>query len=375
MKVLQIVNNYMGTKLYSLLFQSLYKCGVENEIFVPIKYSDCSENCVYNQINEGNVVVSPCFNTIDRLVFFWKQENILKQIIKLIELHKISIIHAHTLFSSGYAAMKLKEEYEIPYIVAVRNVDVNVFFKIMKWMKNTGIRIMKNASRIVFLSPAYKNFVCKNYVPTEIRDEIEKKSIVIPNGIAELFLKHKANIKKLNNGNIQLLYVGEINMNKNLITTIKAVRFLRKQGVAVSIVCVGDVTEKSCSKWIEDETVTHHAKCTQEELLHYYREADIFVMPSHTETFGLVYAEAMSQGLPVIYSRGQGFDGYFPDGEVGYAVDSNNEREIVERIIDICKNYKMISENCICNVDMFDWSIVANRYKDLYSELIQDVLS
>ena len=37
-----------------------------------------------------------------------------------------------------------------------------------------------------------------------------------------------------------------------------------------------------------------------------YRENDIYVMPSIIETFGLVYAEAMSQGLPVIYTRGQG---------------------------------------------------------------------
>lgn len=40
-------------------------------------------------------------------------------------------------------------------------------------------------------------------------------------------------------------------------------------------------------------------------------------MPSHKETFGLVYAEAMSQGLPIIYTKNQGFDGQFPDGYVG----------------------------------------------------------
>ena len=40
-----------------------------------------------------------------------------------------------------------------------------------------------------------------------------------------------------------------------------------------------------------------------------------FCLPSHAETFGLVYVEAMSQGLPIIY-EGQGFDKQFQDGEV-----------------------------------------------------------
>jgi len=49
-------------------------------------------------------------------------------------------------------------------------------------------------------------------------------------------------------------------------------------------------------------------------------------MPSITETFGLVYAEALSQGLPVLYTRGQGFDRQFEEGEVGYAVDCFDDR-------------------------------------------------
>lgn len=41
--------------------------------------------------------------------------------------------------------------------------------------------------------------------------------------------------------------------------------------------------------------------------------SDIFVMPSKPETFGLVYVEALSQGLPILYAKGEGFDGYFDE--------------------------------------------------------------
>ena len=48
-------------------------------------------------------------------------------------------------------------------------------------------------------------------------------------------------------------------------------------------------------------------------------------MTSLGESFGLTYAEAMSQGVPVIYSKGQGFDGQFKEGVVGYHVDPLSE--------------------------------------------------
>ena len=55
-------------------------------------------------------------------------------------------------------------------------------------------------------------------------------------------------------------------------------------------------------------------------------------MPSFPETFGLVYVEAMSQGLPIIYTKGQGIDGYFEDGKVGYPVNTKDSNDIVKKL-------------------------------------------
>ncbi|HGK7332802.1 TPA: glycosyltransferase [Streptococcus suis] len=66
-------------------------------------------------------------------------------------------------------------------------------------------------------------------------------------------------------------------------------------------------------------------------------------MPSFHESFGLVYAEAMSQGMPVIYTRGQGFDGQFEEGVVGFSVDCIDEVEISNKIISIVKGFKFLS--------------------------------
>ena len=52
----------------------------------------------------------------------------------------------------------------------------------------------------------------------------------------------------------------------------------------------------------------------KDKLIDLYRSADIFVMPSFTESFGLVYAEAMVRIACSLHTEGQGFDGQFNEG-------------------------------------------------------------
>jgi glycosyltransferase involved in cell wall biosynthesis len=99
----------------------------------------------------------------------------------------------------------------------------------------------------------------------------------------------------------------------------------------------------------------------KEELIEVYRNNDIYIMPSIHETFGRVYAEAMTQGLPVIYSKGQGFDGIFEDGCVGYSVPSKDADYIAQRVLAIMDVYSNISRRCIELCDMFDWNNIAER--------------
>ena len=64
--------------------------------------------------------------------------------------------------------------------------------------------------------------------------------------------------------------------------------------------------------------------------------SDVFAMVSHHETFGLVYIEALSQGLPVLFTQGQGIDGTFSE-LVGVAARPSSVAGIrrgLEQIID-----------------------------------------
>ena len=109
MKVLQIANDYFWTKLYASLFHALENEGIDNMIFVPVKKTDRNgKEKAGEQYHTSSLTVSPCFSETDRFLFFSKQKKILKSMKSLIDFDNISTVHAHTLFSAVYAAMKIK---------------------------------------------------------------------------------------------------------------------------------------------------------------------------------------------------------------------------------------------------------------------------
>ena len=69
------------------------------------------------------------------------------------------MVHAYTLFTDGNCARALSKKYGIPYGVAVRNTDVNNFFKMMPHLRGRGIKIMLGAKAVFFLSEAYREQV------------------------------------------------------------------------------------------------------------------------------------------------------------------------------------------------------------------------
>ena len=58
-----------------------------------------------------------------------------------------------------------------------------------------------------------------------------------------------------------------------------------------------------------------------------------FVMPSLSETYGLVYAEALFAGLPILFSKDRGIDGYFDANRIGYACNPHSTDDIAQGIL------------------------------------------
>lgn len=92
-------------------------------------------------------------------------------------------------------------------------------------------------------------------------------------------------------------------------------------------------------------------------------------MPSKTETFGVVYIEALSQGLPVIYTEGQGIDGFYPDGEIGYGVKYDDLEDFILKIRLIIKRYPEMSYMSIQKSKNFSWDKISDRYIEIYHQI------
>lgn len=366
MLVLQIANDYVDRILYRILFQHLENRGIKNKIYVPLKYGrDIQEKF------EQDVVFDNCFSDIDRVLFFTKQYKMLRFTQKLCFAESFDLIQAHTVFSGGYTAWKLHQKCQTPYLVVVRNTDVNVFFRYMFHLRHTGVRILRDAAAVIFLSPAYRDAVIDTYVPKDLRQEIRAKSLVIPNGISDVFVQDRCPPHGLTEGELRLIYVGELNDNKNVATTIAAIEELRQSGMAVSFTVIGSVKDPKYEGFFAHYPyVTYLGQQPPEQVKAVMRQSDIFIMPSHTETFGLVYAEAMSQGLPVLYTKGQGFDGHFPDGTVGYAVDDHDPTDVSEKIKEAIAHYDVLARNAYESSIRFSWDTISERYKKLYQDIL-----
>lgn len=373
-KVLHINCNYMDSWLHQTMIEELEKKSIKNNVFVPL------------HTRKGHIVTpkkyvktSVCFKKYDRLLYHYKQFKIYKSIVKQYDILNYDCIHAYTVFTDGNVARKLSKKFKIPYVVAVRNTDINIFFRYMPHLRKTGINIMKNAKAVFFLSEASKRNVMEKYVPKKIKKQIVNKSYVIPNGIDDfwhnnMYVERKKlnnKIKSINTKHLELIYVGNIDKNKNITTTCAAKEELEKDGWTVNFIVVGKIKNKNVYKEIKDK-IEYKGILKKEELIQLYRNADIFIMPSHRETFGLVYAEAISQGIPVIYTKGQGFDEQFKEGEVGYGIDSRRVSSVKNAIIEVINHYEKIASNLPSKIGKFSWNKITDKYIDIYKNIIGD---
>lgn len=363
--LLHICPSFNNT-LYSQITERQIKMGLNLRVFYFRRKGEGLPNGEKNYV-DGCMP----FSSFDRLFFYLKEYKIGKKFFSYYERDQFRIIHAHTLFTSGYIALQAKKKWGIPYIVAVRGSDVALFFKIRIWLRRIGIKILENADKIIFISYSLKNEVIRKYIAEENRGKLIDKIEVIPNGIDDFWLNNEPD--KIVNcyDKITLIYYGDVNKNKNITATIEAVKCLQKQGVSVEFYIAGKIVNKRYKREIESHKfIRYLGYLKKEELRKYLMVSDIFVMPSLLETFGLSYVEAMSQGCPIIYTKGQGFDGQFKEGIVGFHVNPNSPLDIAHKIVMIKLNRSAISNRCIKCAQRYNWDNIVKKYANIYKEIL-----
>jgi glycosyltransferase involved in cell wall biosynthesis len=110
----------------------------------------------------------------------------------------------------------------------------------------------------------------------------------------------------------------------------------------------------------------------------YYTAADVCVIPSHYEPFGLVAIEAMACGTPVVASDVGGLKFTVVPGETGLLVppqDIPAFAEAIDRILSDELWARKLRQQAPIRVQNFSWSGVAARLSDLYRRLLAQSIS
>lgn len=371
MKMIHLCTYYIGNKLFKKLFLQLSE-DVQQTVYIPIK----NESLLNNNLIEAKGLefhYDVILKKHDRYLYkgkIKKQKNRMEELISSIQ--SFDIIHAHTLFSDGGTAYLLKKKYGLDYIVSVRNTDIHFFYKYAVHQRPFIHKVLQNAAAVVFISHAYKKKTL-DLLPVKVAESIKNKIHVIPNGIDDKWFTIQLMNKKLSD-KLHLLYTGTLNKNKNLMTVLKLVKKLQEEGKDVYLNVAGDGP-------LKDELIAHtnqeglknrvqfYGNVSKEELINLADQSHIFILPSYKETFGISYIEAISRGVPVIYTRNEGIDGYFPEGSVGYSTDPDDVNEMSEKLNLIIDSYEQISRNCISEAKRFNWEDIAKTYVDLYKTI------
>lgn len=384
--VLHITNDFGGTEVYRNLYQHLDELGIRQTVFVPlnsrVRYRKGNHDFIF-KTDGSKIIYSINLKWYHRYLYNLKISRVVRDVVEMVNLDEISLIHASTVCMTGAVAFEISNQVKKKFIVTVRNTDINTYFKKMKWKRGYFNTILENASFVLFISKQYKLDCFQKHFNKSVVQNIEMKNKVIPNGIDSYFLKNKPILQKTLNTPIELVFAGGYRNNKNLLRLIEAVDLLQSNKFNVRLKAIGrSLPNRSVNKrYLQSlECAAKNKDYIQlieyqdkEGLCKFFSNANIFVMPSIHETFGLSYAEALSQGLPIIYTRGQGFDGFFKEGEVGFAVDALNVHDIAKGIEFAITNYSNLAQNVV-NLDIskyFDWKDIAVKYQNLYNAIIK----
>ena len=111
----------------------------------------------------------------------------------------------------------------------------------------------------------------------------------------------------------------------------------------------------------------------QERLVDFYRAADVVLVPSRSESFGLVALEAQASGTPVVAAAVGGLRHVVADGRTGFLVEGHDAGDHAERMLDVLRDplrQRAMGEAAADAALRFTWERTTDAVRDVYDELL-----
>lgn len=256
------------------------------------------------------------------------------QLLSAIKKEGIEFVAVSHALPVGYAALKARWLFGIPYGVFVHGLDVK--FAIRNSWKRWWFKKVLASAKWVVANSAYTKDLIRPYAGHT------------PIVILYPCVSACAPLQKKSSDGYALLTVGRLVARKNHLAMIQVLTELRERFPKLTYVIVGNGPQRgsivtAIEKHHLADCITLVLDATNSQREAYYEEADIFVSPTisegdDVEGFGMVFLEAACHGLPVIAGRGGGVEEAVVDGKTGILINPLNREELKLALIHLIMN-------------------------------------
>ncbi len=335
---------------------------------LPFRLTDYIENVVFHEVELSNY---PLFE------FPLYSLALASKMVEVATYEKLDLFHVHYAIphaTSAYLAKQiLTDKNKVKVITTLHGTDITLaglepsFLPLVKFSteQSDGVtavsRFLKEKTLITY-SVEKEIEIIPNFVDTEIfkpkKDCIFREHIA-PKG--EKIIVHTSNFRQV----------------KRVPDTIKVFEQVVKE-IPSKLILVGDGPDRSeCERLCRDLHLCDHIKFLgkQDALVEILNAADVFLIPSQSESFGLAALEAMACGVPVVSSSVGGLPELVRHNETGYIAEIGDISRMAKYIVDLLSNekkHKLFADNSRKRaVENFDKSIVVPMYEDYYKKIVE----
>ncbi|MDD4239449.1 MAG: glycosyltransferase family 4 protein, partial [Desulfotomaculaceae bacterium] len=280
------------------------------------------------------------------------------------------LIHAHTAYPDGYAAMLFSRMYQIPFIVTIHGRDLQDTVQRNAACAKAVLEVLRSAAAVINVSHKLSG-LCRSYVGES------SKITVVGNGIepSDLFTGPSP-LQKTYGGQKIILSVGSLRKTKGHDLTLHALKALMPEFGNIRLLLIGGGEERKNLQALAKELeiadfVEFIPPQPHHKVMEYMSISDLFVLPSWSEGFGIVYLEAMAHGKPVIGVKGEGIEDFVASGVNGLLVEPFDVEGLAGAMAAVLNDPVFagrLGDNARQTVlENYTWQDSARRVRDIYS--------
>lgn len=298
---------------------------------------------------------------------------------KRIRMVELDIVHAHSPFTAGSEALRLASVRKIPLVATFHSKYYDDF---LKATKSESVAKMMTKFVVNFYNRCDEVWAVGNNTADVLRSYGFKGEVqVMPNG-ATLRTVNPSDVEEVTRrfslgDEPMVLFVGQMDWKKNILTVLEACAELKKQGKKFRLLLAGQgidlhaIEQKLHDLNIQDiaQTLGH---ITDTSLLDgLYARASVFAFPSLYDAAPMVVREAAVMGTPSVMVRGSTAAEVIRDGENGYLCENDPKdlARVIRRIMEDPETTGRVGENARSTIPV-PWSKVLETAAERYERLV-----